>query len=46
MNEDNYDFNNLKNFKYIEAVQKEVTRMFGPINFCVEREAVKTHKLN
>lgn len=30
MQEENYDYDNLKNFKYLEMLQKEVTRCYGP----------------
>lgn len=30
MKEDNYSFENLKNFVYIDNLQKETTRLFGP----------------
>ena len=32
---------NLKNFKYIEAVMKETTRMYGPVNLTIPRRAMK-----
>ena len=32
MKNDDYSFENLKNFKYIDNIQKETTRMYGPVN--------------
>ena len=30
MKEEDYGYENLKNFKYLEMLQKEVTRHYGP----------------
>ena len=32
MKEDNFSYENLRKFQYIDCVQKEVTRIYGPIN--------------
>lgn len=46
MKEDDYSFENLKNFKYIQAIQKEATRIYGPANIIFFREALKDNYLN
>ena len=43
MVEDDYSFENLKNFRYIENVEKEVTRFYGPGNRSVSRVALSNH---
>ena len=32
MKDDDYSYENLKNFTYIDCVQKEMTRFYGPLN--------------
>ena len=41
MQKDNFNVENLKNFKYIDAVMKETTRIYGPANFILLREATR-----
>ena len=43
MTEEDYSFDNLKNFHYIDWIQKETTRFFGPSVFLFIREASKDH---
>lgn len=45
MKEDDYSYENLKNFRYIECLQKEMSRFYGPINELFVREAAKDHYL-
>jgi hypothetical protein len=37
MEKDDYSYENLKKFKYIEAFQKETTRIYGPVNRLILR---------
>ena len=37
MKEDDFSYENLKKFQYIEWVQKEVTRFYGPLNGNIPR---------
>ena len=41
MEEDDFSYENLKKCEYIEWVQKEVTRFYGPLNGNVPRECAK-----
>ena len=43
MKEDNFTYEHLKKFKYIDCVQKEVTRIFGPLNMTMFRYVIKDH---
>ena len=43
MENEDYSFENLKNFHYIDWVQKETTRFFGPANFLFTREVKRDH---
>ena len=45
MSEDDYTFENLKNLKYIDLVQKETTRFYGPTYGLFVREVAKDHFL-
>ena len=45
MADEDYSYDNLKKLTYIDCVQKEVTRHFGPANFIFTREAIKDHFL-
>ena len=36
----------MKNMKYIDGVEKETTRMYGPTNFVLPRRVVKDHYVN
>lgn len=46
MKDDNYDYENLKNFKYIEMLQKETTRCHGPGTHLFARRANSDNYLN
>lgn len=39
MNDEDYSFENLKNFTYIDLIQKETTRFYGIGTFLFERIA-------
>lgn len=41
MKDDDYSFENLKKFTYLECIQKEVTRYYGPVNGIFSRICVK-----
>ena len=41
MKDEDYSYENLKNFTYIDCVEKEVTRYFGPANGNFTRKAIK-----
>ena len=43
MQEDDYSYENLKNFTYIDNVQKETTRFYGPVNSNLLRIALQDH---
>ena len=43
MQADDYSFDNLKNFTYIEKVQKEVSRIYGPAQGLFIRKATQDH---
>ena len=45
MKEDDYSYDNLKNFTYIDCVEKEVTRFYGPVNGNFARVSVKDNNL-
>ena len=45
MVEDNYSYENLKNFVYIDNVEKETTRFYGPANSNIYRIARSSHHL-
>ena len=45
MKDDDYSYENLKNFTYIDCVEKEVTQFYGPANGVFTRIAVKDHHL-
>lgn len=46
MKDDDYSFENLKNLKYIDALQKETTRTYGPGNALLVREVAKDNYVN
>ena len=41
--DDDYSFENLKKMTYIDCVEKEVTRFYGPVNGSFLRKAVRDH---
>ena len=45
MKEDDYSFENLKKFEYIDMIQKETTRYYGPAPTILRREAIKDNIL-
>ena len=45
MKSDDFSYENLKKMTYIDCVEKEVTRFYGPLNNCFSRIAVKDHLL-
>ena len=45
MDEGDYSYENLKKCRYIECIQKETTRYFGPLNYIFSREVAKDHYL-
>ena len=45
MDQDNYTYENLKNLRYIDMIQTETTRFYGPINMLLLREANSDHIL-
>ena len=45
MKDEDYSYENLKNFTYIDCVEKEVTRFYGPANGNFTRVAVKNNSL-
>ena len=45
LNEGGYSYENLKKYRYIECIQKETTRYFGPVNYIFSREVAKDHYL-
>lgn len=45
MKEDNYSFENLKNFPYIRLLQKETGRFYGPTNSLFPRVATEDYYL-
>ena len=46
MKEDDYSFENLKKMTYIDAIQKEVTRVYGPGNIIFPRIAIRDNYIN
>ena len=46
MKEEDYSYENLKKFKYIDALQKQTTRAYGPANLLFLREAKVDNYLN
>jgi cytochrome P450 len=46
MKDENYGYENLKNFKYIDMLQKEVTRFHGPGTYLFSRMANTDNYLN
>lgn len=46
MKDGDYDYENLKNFKYIEMLQKETTRCHGPGTHIFARRASVDNYLN
>lgn len=46
MGSDDYSYENLKNLVYIDWIQKETTRMYGPVNGVFMREATNDNYLN
>lgn len=44
--EEDYSYDNLKKFTYIDCVEKEVTRFYGPVNQIFTREVQEDHFLN
>ena len=45
MKADDYSFENLKKFEYIDLIQKETTRIYGPAVGLFGREAIKDNIL-
>ena len=45
MGNDDYSYDNLKKMSYIDCVEKEVTRFYGPANNVILRAAAKDHFL-
>lgn len=45
MSSDDYSYENLKNFTYIDNIQKETTRMYGPAIFIFWRMAKEDNYL-
>lgn len=43
MEDSDYSYENLKKMKYLDAVEKETTRMYGPVNFNFPRVVDKDH---
>ena len=39
MKDDDYSYENLKNLRFIDNIQKETIRMYGPVNLIWPREA-------
>lgn len=46
MKEDDYSYDNLKNLVYIDAIEKEVTRIYGPGNLVFPRIAIRDNYIN
>ena len=44
--QEDYSYDNLKKFAYIDCVEKEVTRFYGPVNQIFTREVQEDHFLN
>ena len=45
MKDDDYSYENLKKMTYIDCVEKETTRYYGPVNLIFARYATKNHLL-
>ena len=45
MKEDDYSFENLKKMTYIDCVEKEVTRFYGPVNGMFLRTVIRDHEV-
>ena len=45
MKDNDYNYENLKQMKYIDCVEKEVTRFYGPVNGLFYRNVLKDHYL-
>ena len=45
MRDDDFSYENLKKMAYIDCVQKEVTRFFGPVNGMFLRTTLRDHEL-
>ena len=45
MGEEDYEYENLKKLNYIDCVEKEVTRFYGPLNVILTRLSVRDHFL-
>ena len=43
MKNDDYNYDNLKKMAYIDYVEKEVTRFYGPVSGIFTRNVVKDH---
>ena len=46
MQENDFSYENLKNFTYIDCVQNEVTRHYGPVNGILSRRCVQDHNVD
>ena len=46
MGDNDFSIDNLKNLKYIDAVMKETTRIYGPANFILLRQATRDCQLD
>ena len=46
MKDDDFSYENLKNLNYIDCVEKEVTRYYGPVTQVFAREVKEDHYLN
>ena len=46
MSDDDFSYDNLKKLTYIDCVEKEVTRYYGPVNQVFAREVQGDHYLN
>ena len=42
---DDFSFDNLKKCTYVDKIQKETTRVYGPVNGLLLREAARDHYL-
>lgn len=45
MANDDYGYDNLKNFHYLECIQKETTRLYGPSSVLFIRESAQDQYL-
>ena len=46
MKDDDYSYENLKNLTYIDCIEKETTRFYGPLNSFFLRLSIKDHLLS